>query len=93
MVHLDNTKHFFCKAITLFFLMAFSSAAFGQVYTNKEVGKKNQAIRDSLKETDYPYILPIWGQKVTKKGYDLPYSAGHGPKLPLAKIGPGYRKS
>ncbi len=49
---------------------------FAQTYSNKVVGKKNQEIADSLKATEYPYILPIWGEKVTQKGYTLPYSAG-----------------
>lgn len=60
--------------IGLFFLTG--AGAFGQVFTNKEVGKKNQALSDSLKNSDYPYALPIWGDKVTKAGYNLPYSAG-----------------
>ena len=47
-----------------------------QYTTNKVVGKKNEALRDSLQATDYPYMLPIWGKKVVKKGFDLPYSAG-----------------
>lgn len=47
-----------------------------QVFTNKEVGKKNQELADSLKKSDYPYSLPIWGDKATKAGYSLPYSAG-----------------
>ncbi|MBL7857548.1 MAG: hypothetical protein JNM57_07655 [Cyclobacteriaceae bacterium] len=51
-------------------------SAFGQVFTNKEVGKKNNELIDSLKQTDYPYSLPIWGDKATKAGYSLPYSAG-----------------
>ena len=46
-----------------------------QVYSNKEVGKKNQDMIDSLKSTDYPYALPIWGDKATKKGFSLPYSS------------------
>ncbi len=53
-----------------------SSIVFGQVFTNKEVGKKNKLLIDSLKQSDYPYTLPIWGAKATKAGYDLPYSAG-----------------
>jgi hypothetical protein len=52
--------------------------AIGQVYTNKVVGKKNEALADSLKVKEYPYVLPIWGAKATAKGYDLPYSAGIG---------------
>lgn len=52
------------------------SQGFGQVYTNKVVGEKNQALADTLKTKPYPYSLPIWGAKATEKGFDLPYSAG-----------------
>jgi hypothetical protein len=31
---------------------------------------------DSIKLREYPYLLPIWGKKVTKLGFDLPYPAG-----------------
>jgi hypothetical protein len=47
-----------------------------QVYTNKPVGAKSEALVDSLKTTPYPYALPIWGEKATALGFDLPYSAG-----------------
>jgi hypothetical protein len=47
-----------------------------QVYSNKETGKKNADLIDSLKNTEYPYVLPIWGAKTTKLGFNLPYSAG-----------------
>ncbi len=61
----------------VFLVIAFPfQISFGQVFTNKEVGKKNQALSDSLKQSDYPYVLPIWGAKATKAGYSLPYSAG-----------------
>jgi hypothetical protein len=53
-----------------------SSIVFGQVFTNKEVGKKNEALADSLKQTEYPYSLPILGAKATAAGFNLPYSAG-----------------
>ncbi len=53
-----------------------ANLAFAQTYSNKVVGDKNQELKDSLKVTEYPYFLPIWGQKVTQKGYTLPYSAG-----------------
>jgi hypothetical protein len=49
-----------------------------QVFSNKEVGKKNEELIDRLKETEYPYILPIWGKKVTALGFEPPYSAGLG---------------
>ncbi len=41
-----------------------------QVYADLKKDKSDQA--------DYPYILPIWGQKVQDRGFDLPYSAGIG---------------
>lgn len=50
--------------------------ATAQVFSNKEVGKKNEELIDSLKTADYPYALPIWGQKATALGFTLPYSAG-----------------
>jgi hypothetical protein len=50
--------------------------SFAQVYTNKEVGKKNAVLIDSIKAKPYPYSLPIWGAKAAAKGYNLPYSAG-----------------
>jgi hypothetical protein len=53
-------------------------SAEAQVYSNKVVGKKNAATIDSLKNSEYPYILPIWGEKATKRGFNLPYSAGLG---------------
>ena len=62
----------------LLVLLAIQSTSFAQVYTNKEVGKSNAELIDSLKNTEYPYLLPIWGKKVTKLGYNLPYSAGLG---------------
>ena len=61
-------------AFTLALIMF--NMAFSQVYTNKEVGKKNAALVDSIKAKPYPYALPIWGAKAAARGYDLHYSAG-----------------
>jgi hypothetical protein len=60
----------------VFLFLLINAIGFSQVYTNKVVGKKNAALLDSLKVVEYPYSLPIWGQKATQKGYQLPYSAG-----------------
>jgi len=49
-----------------------------QVYTNVVVGEKNAELKDSIQQSEYPYALPIWGDKATALGYDLPYSAGLG---------------
>jgi len=66
----------FC-AIVLISMFVFYQT-FGQVYTNKVVGSKNEALKDSLEVSEYPYALPILGAKAAKRGYDLPYSAGLG---------------
>src|SRR6187397_270163 len=75
---LDNCKpkQFLSKAMLLFFLAMLSSTVFAQVFTNKEVGQKNAGLIDSLKKSEYPYSLRIWGAKASKAGYNLPYSAG-----------------
>jgi hypothetical protein len=46
--------------------------SFAQVYANKDLPLKIEP----PKVEDYPYLLPIWGQKVIEKGFQLPYSAG-----------------
>jgi len=65
------------KTIGIFLLAACTGGtSFAQVFSNKEVGKKNVELADSLKKSEYPYILPIWGAKATALGFNLPYSAG-----------------
>lgn len=61
--------------IVLLFLLI-SSISFSQVYSDKIVGKRNTALRDSIIDESYPYVLPILGEKAAKKGFNLPYSAG-----------------
>lgn len=64
------------RAVLLAIFLVIASHSHAQVFSNKEGGKKNQARADSLKHAEYPYALPIWGAKATKRGYTLPYSAG-----------------
>jgi hypothetical protein len=64
------------KLFSILVILLFSNQLISQVYTNKEVGAKNATIIDSLKNAEYPYVLPIWGEKAAKKGFNLPYSAG-----------------
>ncbi len=73
-----KSKHFLRQAMLIFSFSIFSSVVLGQVYSDKAVGKKNVEVADSLKKADYPYSLPIWGEKVAKLGFNLPYSAGIG---------------
>jgi hypothetical protein len=69
-------KQFSVIAMGLVFLLGLTFNVDGQVYTNKEAGKKNEALADSLKKSEWPYWLPIMGKQVTAKGFNLPYSAG-----------------
>jgi hypothetical protein len=64
------------KIFTLFVFLVFTVQAFSQVYTNKVVGEKNQALIDSIEHHEYPCALPIWAKKATVKGFQLPYPAG-----------------
>ena len=64
------------KVFFILIITASISQLFGQVYTNKEVGKKNVEKIDSIKAEPYPYQLPIWGSKAAALGYTLPLSAG-----------------
>jgi hypothetical protein len=61
--------------LPIFALVLFTTVN-AQYTTDKVIGKKNDVLRDSLKKTEYPYLLPIWGEKIAKKGFSLPYSAG-----------------
>lgn len=65
-------------SLSLSLAVLISGQLVAQVYTNKEVGKKNESLIDSLKTEEYPYVLPIMGAKTTAKGFNLPYSAGIG---------------
>lgn len=64
-----------CILISFALVLIFSNS-YSQIFSNKAVGKKNERFIDSLKAAEYPYALPIWGDKATGMGFDLPYSAG-----------------
>jgi hypothetical protein len=65
--------------LSFFWILALGiTPVFGQVYSDKVVGKKNTELADSIKASEYPYILPILGDAATKRGFNLPYSAGLG---------------
>lgn len=47
-----------------------------QIFSNKPVGEKQKRVIDSVKMAEYPYALPILGDKAAGAGFELPYSAG-----------------
>jgi hypothetical protein len=64
------------KTILLAFGVCVYSMIYAQYTTDKVVGEKHAETIDSLKSSEYPYLLPIWGEKVARKGFKLPKSAG-----------------
>jgi len=71
-----KTRSFLLLLLCVLFVLCISKEASAQVYANKVVGKSNKDVVDSMKTAEYPYMLPIWGEAVAKKGFNLPYSAG-----------------
>ena len=69
-------NHGYLRALLFVAILSGATAAHAQVFSNKEVGQKSAALADSLKHSVYPYALPIWGDKATRRGFSLPYSAG-----------------
>ncbi|RLD58637.1 MAG: hypothetical protein DRJ05_07705 [Bacteroidetes bacterium] len=45
-------------------------------YATTKVKTKHQAYTDSLKNVEYNYVFPIWGQEAYKQGFDIPYPMG-----------------
>ena len=61
----------------LLIILVFSIGnASAQYTTDKVVGPKNKNLIDSIKKEEYPYLFPIWGQKVVAKGFKIPKSGG-----------------
>lgn len=50
-------------------------SSYGQV-SNLSISDEYEKYRDSLKNTDYPWTLPIMGAKVRELGFDIPYPVG-----------------
>ena len=64
------------KLLILLCVMFLASNAFSQIIPNVLVFERDSSIVDSLRTAEYPYIFPFWGEKVQKKGIQLPKSAG-----------------
>ena len=58
--------------LTIFLITQQSQAQ----YASKRVKSKYHVYTDSLKNVEYNYIFPIWGQGAYKKGFDIPYPVG-----------------
>jgi hypothetical protein len=70
-----NIQPILIRSTILALILTLSLNASAQ-YANKKVLKKKQAYTDSIKQVNYPYLFPIWGQKAYKRGFDLPFPIG-----------------
>ncbi len=57
------------------FICLISQGLFAQ-YSVKNINDKHKAYYDSLKSMNYDRVFPIWGDKVYKKGFDIPWPIG-----------------
>jgi len=60
----------------LLFIVLVSINTVSAQYATTKVRSKYQSYTDSLKQVKYDNVLPIWGQKAYKKGFDIPYPTG-----------------
>jgi hypothetical protein len=71
---ITNNKY---KLISLLIAaLFFVAASFAQNASIKHLSKKHQTYYDSLKNMNYDRMFPIWGSKVYKKGFDIPFPFG-----------------
>jgi hypothetical protein len=57
-------------------MMAASLEGWAQNPSRKHLGDKHQAYYDSLSKMEYDRVFPILGDKVYKKGFDIPWPFG-----------------
>ncbi|HVY75379.1 MAG TPA: hypothetical protein VG890_11150 [Puia sp.] len=49
---------------------------FAQAGAGMKLGPRHQNYIDSIKNSTYPSLFPIWGKKLSKRGFDLQYPYG-----------------
>jgi hypothetical protein len=65
------------KKILLLLIVLLNSVVYAQMGGNQKIlSKRHQAFVDSLKNTPYPFVFPILGDKVRKRGFTLPLPHG-----------------
>lgn len=66
------------QTVLILIFTSLAGSVTAQVFSDKVLSERRKAQLDSAKNSEYDYLLPIWGKKVIEKGYDIPYSAGIG---------------
>ncbi|MCP4485684.1 MAG: hypothetical protein GY823_14210, partial [Flavobacteriaceae bacterium] len=67
-----KVKAIFAYLVVLIFTLP---TVLGQ-YSSTMIKTKHQVYTDSLKQVEYNYIFPIFGQGAYEKGFDIPYPVG-----------------
>lgn len=62
--------------ILLTILLAPGNDVLAQAGAGQKLGPGRQAYVDSIKNSDYKWIFPAWGKRISKKGFDLPMPVG-----------------
>lgn len=69
-----GNKRFVCLLLTL--VLAGVHTALAQQASRKNLSDKHQSYYDSLLKMNYDRVFPILGDKVYKKGFDIPFPIG-----------------
>lgn len=62
--------------LSALFLILASSVLLAQGRGGMKVGPKYEVYVDSIKQSDYKWKFPIWGRRLSKRGFDLQYPFG-----------------
>ena len=68
-------KRYKISIFTMLFFFLLSQSGMAQ-YSSKKIKSKFQVYTDSLKNVEYNYVFPIWGQGAYRQGFDIPYPIG-----------------
>ncbi len=61
----------------ILFMLVYAASASAQVGSGVKVTPESESVNaDSLKQTEYPYLLPFLGKKTQARGFKLPYPSG-----------------
>jgi hypothetical protein len=63
-------------SLLIIFILSIIPQTASAQFSNKKIKPKYEAYTDSLKNVEYNYVFPIFGQGAYKKGFDIPYPAG-----------------
>lgn len=64
------------KYLILILILLLPSLVFSQAGAGVKITERQGDLYDNVKKVENPYIFPLWGEKVARKGFLLPYPIG-----------------